>query len=64
MIIRDNLENQCLYRIQVDKRLARGNIVETKCSSCKGYDLYCSDYLPLKTQRQLVNHLSEVGVLV
>lgn len=59
MIVRDNLENMCMYKIQLDKRLSRGHIgTESKCYHCKGYNLYCDDYVPLVCQKEVEYALS------
>ena len=60
MLNHENIEDLCLYKLQVQKRLARGHIIPetTKCYRCKGKDLYCSDYTSLRNQRELTNSLA------
>lgn len=57
---KDSLENKCLFKIQVQQRISRGHVnYETKCYQCKGYDLYCEDYTPIKSQKDLLLSLGQ-----
>ena len=53
------MEDLCLYKLQVQKRISRGHIVETKCSYCDGRNLYCDDYTSLRNQRELINSIAD-----
>ncbi len=51
----ETIENLCLYRVQMEKRISRGfENPESKCYRCNGYDKWCSNYVQLKSQRQLM----------
>jgi hypothetical protein len=59
--MKPQLENQCLFKIQVQQRIARGHVnYNTKCYSCDGFDKYCDDYTPLKAQEELRRSLEAV----
>lgn len=56
----NNLENICLFRIQMDKRNSQGlGNDQSKCYRCKGYDLYCNSYTPVKSQKDLFGNLAD-----
>lgn len=48
--LKDNLENRCLFKVQMENRLRKGKEnKDIRCyRNCEGYDIWCDNYTPLK----------------
>lgn len=46
---KDSLENMCLYKLQIQQRISRGNLdYNQDCYKCDGTDRFCSNYIKIK----------------
>jgi hypothetical protein len=49
---KDSLENKCLYKLQTQQRISRGNLdYNQDCHRCDGFNRYCDNYVKLKNFR-------------
>lgn len=55
---KDNLENLCLFKLQMEHRVLKGHAnKESSCYTCRGYEIWCDDYSPIKDYRDLAKYL-------